>query len=154
MTRSILLAAPIFALLASTSLAAQAPADSAQAAARGTEEAAVRATLQRYLNGHATGRGEEFAAAMHGEMRLMSVREGKLSQRTAAEYVALWTGRPAPDEARRRRWIESVDVTGSAAQAKIVLEHPTARLTDYMNLLKVDGEWKIVNKIVHAEPRQ
>ncbi len=156
MNRSILLFAPAFALLGSAPLAAQAAAAPAAEAARPVqaEVAAVRAALERYLNGHATGRAEEFAVAMHGEMRLMSVREGKLTQRTAAEYISLSAGRPAPDEAGRRRWIESVDVTGTAAQAKIVLDYPAARLTDYMNLLKVDGEWKIVNKIVHAEPRQ
>jgi hypothetical protein len=31
--------------------------------------------------------------------------------------------------------------------AKIVLDYPDALLTDYMSLLKIDGEWKIVNKI-------
>jgi hypothetical protein len=28
-----------------------------------------------------------------------------------------------------------------------------AALTDYMSLLKVDGEWKIVNKLFNAEPK-
>jgi hypothetical protein len=49
--------------------------------------------------------------------------------------------------------IESVDVTGNAAVAKIVLDYPTTRLTDYFTLLKVDGEWKIMNKIFYAEPK-
>jgi regulator of protease activity HflC (stomatin/prohibitin superfamily) len=118
-----------------------------------SEEAAVRAVLQRYLDGHATGNGSHFFAAMHPEMRMMSVREGRLAGRTAAEYIAGASGLPAADEAQRLRWIESVDVTGGAAQAKIVLDYPTVRLTDYMNLLKVDGEWRIVNKIFHAEPK-
>ena len=73
---------------------------------------------------------------------------------TSAEYIGGVSGRPAADEAQRRRWIESVDVTGNAAQAKIVLDYPTARLTDYMTLLKIDGQWKIVNKIFHSEPRR
>jgi regulator of protease activity HflC (stomatin/prohibitin superfamily) len=119
-----------------------------------SEEAAVRAVLQRYLDGHATGNGSHFFAAMHPEMRMMSVREGRLTGRTAAEYIAGASGLPAADEAQRLRWIESVDVTGGAAHAKIVLDYPTVRLTDYMNLLKVDGEWRIVNKIFHAEPKR
>lgn len=117
------------------------------------EEAAVRAALQHYLNGHATGRGEEFAAVMHPEMRMMFIREGRLMQRTSAEYISGTSGSPAADEPMRRRWIESVDVTGNAAQAKIVLDDPTTRLTDYFTLLKIDGEWKIMNKIFHAEPK-
>jgi regulator of protease activity HflC (stomatin/prohibitin superfamily) len=129
----------------------------APAAAQSTQpqaEAEVRAALQHYLNAHATGRAEEHAKVLHGEMRMMGIRDGRLTQRTAAEYMASSSGRPAADEAQRRRWIERVDVTGDAAQAKIVLDYPNARLTDYMNLLRVDGEWRIVNKIFHAEPRR
>lgn len=117
------------------------------------EEAAVRSALQHYLDGHATGRGEEFAAVMHREMKMMFIRDGQLMQRTSAEYIAATSGSPAADEAMRRRWIESVDVTGNAAQAKIVLDYPSARLTDYFTLLKIDGEWKIMNKVFHAEPK-
>ena len=29
-------------------------------------------------------------------------------------------------------------------------EYPGVTLTDYMSLIKVDGEWRIVNKIFHA----
>jgi len=44
-------------------------------------------------------------------------------------------------------------MAGNAVAATIVLEYPTTIFTDYMSLLKVDGEWKIVNKTFHAEPR-
>ncbi|HEX8636521.1 MAG TPA: nuclear transport factor 2 family protein [Pyrinomonadaceae bacterium] len=49
--------------------------------------------------------------------------------------------------------MESVDITGNAASAKIILDYPTVRFTDYMSLLKIDGEWKIVNKTFYAEPK-
>jgi hypothetical protein len=144
-------AAPLTAQSAASPASHPAPSPTRTVSA---EEAAVRAALQHYLDGHATGRGEEFAAVMHPEMKMMFVREGAFTQRTSAEYIGGASGRPAADEAQRRRWIESVDVTGNAAQAKIVLDYPTARLTDYMTLLRIDGEWKIVNKIFHAEPRR
>lgn len=34
-----------------------------------------------------------------------------------------------------------------------MLEYPTVTYTDYMSLLKVDGEWKIVNKVFYAEAK-
>jgi hypothetical protein len=46
-----------------------------------------------------------------------------------------------------------VDITGNAAMAKIVLDYPQVKFTDYMSLLKIDGEWKIINKTFHAEPK-
>jgi hypothetical protein len=62
-------------------------------------------------------------------------------------------GKPAPDEDKRKRWIESVEVSGSAAVGKIILDYPTVKFVDYMTLLKIDGEWKIVNKSFYAEPK-
>ena len=35
--------------------------------------------------------------------------------------------------------------------AKITPEYPGVTLTDYMSLIKVDGEWRIVNKIFPRE---
>ncbi len=117
------------------------------------EEVAVRQTLDYYLQGHATGNGEFFKKAFHPEAKLFWIREGQFAQRTSAEYIAGASGKPAPDEAERKRSIESVDVTGNAAIAKIVLDYPSGRFTDYMSLLKVDGQWKIVNKTFVVEPK-
>jgi Putative lumazine-binding len=122
------------------------PADSA-------DEAGVRRALEAYLQGHATGVGTHMERAMHPDLRMSFVRDGKLVHRTRAEYVANFTGKPAPDEAKRKRRIVSVDITGTAAMAKIELDYPDAVLTDYMSLLKVDGEWKIVDKIFDRQPR-
>ena len=121
--------------------------------AQDTEEAAVRQTLDYYLQGHATGNGEFHKKAFHPEAKLFWIRDGQFAQRTSAEYIAGSSGKPAPDEAQRKRSIASVDVTGNAAIAKIILDYPSGRFTDYMSLLKVDGQWKIVNKKFVVEPK-
>jgi hypothetical protein len=123
------------------------------AGAQSSEEAAVRKALEHYLQGHATGKADEHRKAFHTEMRMSFLRDGKLNHRTLEEYLSGSTGKPADDEAKRKRWIESVDITGNAAIAKLVLDYPSARITDYMSLLKVDGEWKVVGKIFHVEPK-
>ena len=112
-----------------------------------SEEAAVRAALQHYLDGHATGMGSHHEQVFHKEAKLFWVRDGQLNQRTSTEYIAGASGSPADNEAERNRWISSVDISGNAAVGKIVLDYPGAYITDYMSLLKIDGEWKIVNKI-------
>lgn len=116
------------------------------------DEAAVRRALEHYLSGHATGEAAHMEAAFHPDAMLFWVQDGELRRRSSADYIAGFTGRPAADEARRRRWIESVDIAGTAASGKIVLEYPSGRFVDYMSLLKIDGEWRIVNKIFHREP--
>lgn len=50
-----------------------------------------------------------------------------------------------PDTNARR--VVMVDVTGTAAVAKLEIRTPTAVLTDYMTLLKVRGRWTVMNKI-------
>jgi hypothetical protein len=123
-------------------------------AARDAEEAAVRAAVEHYFRGHATGQGEHFRKVFHPDAKLFAVRDGKYWTLTSEEYIARAAGKPAPDEAQRRRTVESVDVAGNAAFAKVVLDYPQVRFTDYMSMLKIDGEWKIVNKTFHSEPKQ
>ena len=100
--------------------------------------------------GHATGDGEFIRKAFHPDAKVFSFRDGKLNQLTSAEFAARFTGSPAPDEAQRKRWIESVKITGNAGVGVIALDYPTVKFTDYMSLLKVDGEWRIVNKTFYA----
>jgi len=126
-------------------------AGSAFATRENADEAEVRAALEHYLQGHATGDGQHFRLVFHPDSKLYFNREGKFSTRTAEEYIGGASGKPADDEAQRKRRIVSVDVSGDAAQAKIELDYPTVFFTDYFNLLKVDGKWMIVNKTFNAK---
>jgi hypothetical protein len=111
------------------------------------DEAGVRKALEAYLQGHATGQGEHFRRGMHADMRLSTLRDGKLVHLNLDELVGGYSGKPAADEAKRKRRIVSIDITGTAAMAKLELDYPAVFFTDYMLLMKVDGEWKIVDKI-------
>jgi len=76
-------------------------------------------------------------------------RNGAFSSWTVDEYVANFKG-PAADESSRKRTIDAVDVSGTAAMAKATLVHGNVTFTDYFVLLKVGGEWKIANKVYNA----
>ena len=124
-----------------------------RATAQSAEEAAVRAALEHYFRGHATGQGEHFRKVFHTDSKLYAIREGKFWTITSEQYISRAPGTAPADEAKRKRTIESVDITGDAAIAKVVLDYPQVKFTDYMSLLKVDGTWMIVNKTFHAEPK-
>ena len=126
-----------------------ASAQSSQAA----ENAAARVPLENYIQGHATGNGDFMRKAFHTEAKVMAFRDGKLTNITSEEFASRFNGKPAADEAQRKRVIESVEITGNAGVGKIVLDYPTVKFTDYMSLLKVGDEWKIVNKVFYAEPK-
>jgi hypothetical protein len=123
------------------------------ALAQDTEEDAVRAAVAHYLQGHATGDGAHHEMVFHPESKLFWIRDGQLNQRPSAEYIAGASGKPADDEADRKRRIVMVDVTGDAAIAKVELDYPSALITDYFSMLKVEGEWKIINKIFTVAPK-
>lgn len=125
----------------------------APASAQESEEAAVRAAIEHYFQGHATGQGEHFRKVFHPDAKLFFMREGKLTQWTSEEYISRAAGKPAPDEAQRKRKIDSVDITGDSAFVKLTLDYPSVVFTDYMSMLKIDGRWMIVNKTFHAKRR-
>jgi hypothetical protein len=120
------------------------------------EKDAVRIPLENYIKAHATGDPEFARKAFHTEGNMIWIRDGKYSSETFDSFIKrAFTGKPAPDEELRKggRKIESIDVTGNAAVAKIVLDYPTVKFVDYMTLLKINGEWKIINKSFFAEPK-
>lgn len=122
--------------------------------AQKAEQEAVRIPLENYIKGHETGNPEFMRKAFYTESKLVFMRDGKFATRTFDEYIGGMSRKPAADESKRQRRIESVDIAGNAASAKIILDYPTTKFTDYMALLKIDGEWEIVNKTFYVEPKQ
>ena len=111
------------------------------------KEAAIRAAVQHYFQGHATGDGSHFAKVFHPDAKLFWIgADGSLSQRTSADYIKAATGKPAADEAQRKRRIVSIDVTGNIADVKVELDYPTVKFTDYIWMVEREGTWLIVNK--------
>ena len=55
-----------------------------------------------------------------------------------------------PKQNRKTR-IADITISGHAANARLEIDYPTFTFIDYMNLLKIDGEWKVVNKIFYRK---
>jgi len=138
---------PCLAFLLTLVTAAQAPPPAA-------DEAGVRTAITHYLQGHATGDASHMRKAFLPTARIEGVREGRFTSWTVDEYCSRFTGKPAEDEATRKRTIDAVDVNGTAAMARATLVHGQTTFTDYFVLLEVDGEWKIANKTYTAARTQ
>lgn len=120
------------------------------AQSKGPDEAAVRqAIADHYFKAQSTGEGSHLKGTFVDEGRMMWVADDQLRTRTSAEYISGFQGKPPADEAQRKRRVVMVDVTGDAAVAKVELDFPEVKFTDYFAMLKIGGEWKIVNKIFH-----
>jgi hypothetical protein len=125
-----------------------------QAAPPASDDAGVRAALTHYLQGHATGDPSHMRKAFLPTAHIEGLRDGRFVSMTLDEYCTRFPGKPAADEATRRRTIDSVDVTGTAAMARVTLINGPTTLRDYFVLLKVGGEWKIANKTFSVVPGQ
>ena len=112
----------------------------------------MREVLEEILT-HAAGIEPATLDEIRRYAKLFWIKDGQLMQRTSAEYIAGATGKPADDEAQRKRQIVSIDVAGTAAIAKVELDYPKTRFTDYLSLLKTGDEWQIINKIFYSEPK-
>jgi hypothetical protein len=119
------------------------------------DERAIRSHIERhYFEGVRRADTALAHRAFHPVTVMYFVRDGGFAQRTIPDWLEAIAGRGAgparPDSVPRR--IVTVDVTGAAAMAKLELEYPDATVTDYMSLLKVNGEWTIVGKIFDRRP--
>jgi hypothetical protein len=111
----------------------------------------VTVPLQAYLDGHATGQEQHFRRAFAPDAMLVGLRDGRYTQRSANDYIAqAASGRVPADEAARRRWIKSINVTGNVATAVIELDYPSMKAQDHMSLLKFEDGWRIVVKAYDA----
>ncbi|WIT12723.1 nuclear transport factor 2 family protein [Paucibacter sediminis] len=126
---------------------------SSNALAQGHELDAVRVPLQNYLRAHESGEADWMRKAFAADARIVGQLNGQPIAWSVEQYAARFGGKPAADEAQRRRSVEILDLSGDAALAKVVLDYPTMRFVDHMALLKIAGEWKIVSKTFHAQPQ-
>lgn len=117
------------------------------------EAALARKPIEAYLQGHATGDPAYMRAAFLPSAHIEGLREGKFVSWTVDEYTSRFTGNPAADEAQRTRRIDNVEINGTAGTARATLTFPNAVVTDFFVLLKVDGEWKIANKVYSSQKR-
>jgi hypothetical protein len=137
-------------LLALTTIAAPADQDRGTARTADAATAGIRAAIERYFQGHAAGDPSLMREAFLPTAHIEGIRNGQFTSWTLDEYCALFTGKPAPDEALRRRTIDLIDVSGNSAMAKATLRHGATVFTDYFVLLNVDGQWKIANKVYYG----
>jgi len=115
------------------------------------ETEAIRHAVQFYIDGHATGQRQVMEQAFHPSARLQSINNDEVAIRPIEQYLSGMPGQPASDESERKRKIALIDYRGTAAIARVELDYPSVTFVDYMQLLKVGDEWKIVNKIYHMD---
>ncbi|HKR07582.1 MAG TPA: nuclear transport factor 2 family protein [Gemmatimonadaceae bacterium] len=118
---------------------------------RAREVSAVRAVVERYLHGLKFNDTVSLHQSFWPEARLFAIRpNGQINELTQAKWYAMFEKSAGKEEKGDLR-IASVDITGNAAAVKVVEDYPDSRYTDYLNLLRINDRWWIVNKIYTME---
>ena len=108
----------------------------------------IAGTVQHYLDGAMSGKGDEMKPAFHEGATIYGyVGEDLLAG--PIQQLFDWNDQNGPATGLKAK-ISSIDLVGSIATVRLELENWTGfRFTDMFTMLKVDGSWKIINKVFH-----
>lgn len=114
-----------------------------------SDSAAIRATALHYIEGWFAGEPDRMSRALHPELVKRIVVTDDVTGRDwidgmgttkLVEGTRRGFGEEVPEEERRTD-VTILDVTGKAASVKV----DAGPWVDYMHLVRVNGEWKILN---------
>jgi hypothetical protein len=140
-------------LFAAAAAFGTASSTTAPPAARSAEEPAIRAKVERYLHGLKFNDVAGFREAFLPEAKLYFIRrDGTLGQLSQEKWYESFRENAGKEEAGELG-IASVDVAGNAASVRVEEDYPDSHYVDFLSMLKISGEWKIVNKIYSVEKK-
>ncbi len=115
------------------------------------ERDAIGKVVQHYIDGAKSGRGDDMKPAFHKDATIFGYVGADLLAGPIQQLFA-WNDENGPATELEAR-IAGIDVIGTAATVRLELSNLSGhRYTDLFTLLKVDGEWKIMNKVFHLHP--
>ena len=104
--------------------------------------------IQRYIDGARSGKGDDMKPAFHKDATIFGYVGDDLFAGPIQQLFA-WNDQNGPATGLQSQ-IASIDVIDTVATVRLELENWTGhRFTDLFTLLKVNGEWKITNKVFH-----
>ncbi len=109
----------------------------------------IAKVVQHYIDGARSGKGDDMKPAFHEDATVFGYVGPDLFAGPIQNLFA-WNDDNGPATELEDR-IASIDVTGIVATVRLELENWIGfRFTDLFTLLKVDGDWKIMNKVFHV----
>ncbi len=113
-----------------------------------SNEEMVEKTVQFYIDGAKSGKGDDMKPAFHRDATIFGYAGDDLF---AGPIQGLfdWNDASGPATELEAK-ITSIDIVGTIATVHLELDNwAGSKYTDLFTLLKVDGTWKIMNKVFH-----
>ncbi len=116
-----------------------------------SEHDVIAEVVQRYIDGARSGRGDDMKPAFHEDATIFGYVGADLLAGPIQKLFD-WNDENGPATGLQAR-IADIDLIDTVATVRLELDNWTGhRFTDLFTLLKVDGEWKIMNKVFHLHP--
>ena len=118
------------------------------ATATATERSAIESTIQLYIDGTSTGDVDKLKEAFVEGARMYGSVGGQRFDIPITELAAMVAEHPLGSDGYEAR-ITSVEQIDDAAVVRLEEEGcwGSVSFVDWFNLAKIDGAWKIVNKL-------
>jgi len=115
---------------------------------RVTEYDVIADVVQHYIDGAKSGKGDDMKPAFHEDATIFGYVGDDLCAGPIQQLFDWVDENDSATEFQVR--IASIDVLESVSTVRLELNNWIGyRYTDMFTLLKVDGEWKIMNKVFH-----
>lgn len=113
-----------------------------------TDHEAITKVVQQYIAAGISGRSEDMKPAFHKDATIFGYLGPDLIG-GPIQGLFDWVDQNPPASGLKGN-IANLDIGGTAATVRLELDDWGGhRFTDMFNLLKVDGEWKIISKVFH-----
>jgi hypothetical protein len=120
------------------------------------DRTAIEQTIQTYFDGLYEGNADKLASVFHPGSALTYEHGGAVTVWPLADWLKAVRERPSPQAKGLARddAILLIDQSGpNTALVKVKCQIPPRYFTDYLNLLKADGQWKVAQKVFATETR-
>ena len=121
----------------------------ANAQTKEQETEAIKIVCNYYLDGGTNGDSLLFSKAFSPGGQMQYMRNDTVVVVSLKDFMARMPNNGKKTD--RTTKIETVEVYGNAAMAKLTIEYPAFYFHDIMSLLKTKDGWKIVGKIFYRE---
>jgi Putative lumazine-binding len=113
-----------------------------------TDREAIVAAVQLYIDGASKGDADKLREGFHESAWMYGAIGERRFDMPISQMIDVVTGQPLDADGAFRARITSIEQVGDAATATLEEEGCWGNIafTDFFNLQKIDGAWKIVNK--------
>ncbi|WP_430905774.1 nuclear transport factor 2 family protein [Maribacter sp. 2-571] len=116
--------------------------------AQQTDLEQIETTVNYYLTGLVNNDAETLKKAFHPTATMKWIGKTYTEVSAIEGLTEGMDGTPLKEKIKTR--VVSLTVAGDAANAQLEIQFPTFTYIDFMHILKIEGQWKIVSKIFYT----